>query len=393
MQAQGTRIRILAVLLVILPCTTICGSHADAVPKGSDFVLAGVTVTGTENLTAEELLRGLELKAGSPVTMQALRQACDHLSRLRLFYSEKCSVRVDSRNLWIDLKVEPVAGPPLIFENFVWTTRKELLTRLKRELPLFTPEVPEDTALTSDIIRVLDKVVTERGIQGHVEVDRFWAQRGGGGYVFAIVGVKTPVVACVVQGESAPTEQQVAQAVPGCVRDNFETPLLNWIAEEIVGSLYASRGYLRPVVGEPIVEFLGEHDGTFPVRVVFPISPGPQYRFQSVSFGGIAKPHSAELNRKWKLKQGDIYDTAYISDFEFKSILGQPWAQHNATSGDTIHPCESIDESTKTVSLTLTVTAPKKWEKVSPEEQRSCGGGMMFFSFVGENFVTVPTGR
>lgn len=393
MHVKGRHVQILAASLAIPLCLTGCGSLGVATSRQSEFVLAGATITGTNNLTAEDFLRGMDLTAGIPVTDQALRQACERVRQLRIFYSEKCGVRMDGRNLWIDLKVEPVLGPPLIFENFVWTTRKELLARLKRELPLFTPEVPEDTALNSGIIRVLNKVVAERGIQGQVKVDTFWAMRGGGGYVFAVAGLKAPVVACVVQGENAPSEQQVAQAVPGCVRENFETPLLNWIAEEIVGSLYTSRGYLHPVVEEPFVQFLGEHDGTFPVRVVFPISTGPQYRFQSVTFDGIAKSHSAELNRKWKLKQGDIYDTAYVSEFELKGIWDQPWAQHDATSGDAIHPCERIDESTKTVSLTLTVTVPREQETISPEKRRACGGGMMVFSFVGEKFVTAPTGQ
>jgi hypothetical protein len=322
-----------------------------------------------------------------------LQKACGRLDRLRLFYSENCGVRIDGRNLWIDVRVQPAAGPPLMFENFVWTTRKDLLARLKQELPLFTPEIPSDTALNPDIIRVLNEVVAERGIRGHAEIDKFWADKGGGGHVFMIVGIKAPVVACIVEGENAPSAEQVAEALPGCARDDFSMPLLNWIANDIVTALYNSRGYLQPVLAEPIVQFLGERDGEFPVRVVFPISPGPQYRFQSVSFGGIAKSHSAELLARWKLKPGDIYDTAYISDFEFHSILNQPWAQHSSTSSDTIDQCEHVDEANRFVSLTLTVRVPKNRETFSPEKQRACGGELMNFSFLGERFETASSGK
>jgi len=370
-----------------------CISLRTAAPEAPEFVLAGATISGSQNLSPDDLLRGLDLKAGSSVTRQTLQQDCGRLDRLRLFYSENCGVRIDGRNLWIDVRVLPAAGPPLMFENFVWTTRKDLLARLKQELPLFTPEIPTDSALNPDIIRVLNKVVAERGILGHVEVDKFWADKGGGGHVFTIVGVKAPVVACIVEGGDAPSAEQVANALPGCARDDFSMPLLNWIAESIVTDLYDSRGYLQPVLEEPIVQFLGERDGKFPVRVVFPISPGPQYRFHSVSFEGIAKSHSAELLAHWKLKPGDIYDTAYVSDFEFNSILSRPWAQHSSTSSDTVEPCELVDEVNRTVSLTLTVTVPKKQETFSPQKQRACGGGPMLFWFVGERFETAPSGK
>lgn len=327
------------------------------------------------------------------MTRQSLQQACDRLGKLRLFYSESCRVRADGRSLWIDLSVEPSSGPPLMFENFVWTTRKNLLARLKQEIPLFTPEIPSDSALNPDIIRVLNNVIAERGIQGHVEIDKFWEDKGGGGYVFEVVGIKAPVVECAVEGEDAPSPEQVAKALPGCARDDFSVPLLNWIANDIVTDLYNSRGYLRPTVEEPIIQFLGERDGKFPVRVTFPISPGPQYRFRSVSFDGIATADSAELLAQWKLEPGDIYDTAYISDFEFNRILNQPWAQHTSASSDTIDQCAHVDEVNRTVSLTLTVKAPKRQETYSREKQRSCGGGLILFSFVGERFEIAPLGR
>jgi hypothetical protein len=393
MYVRRQYVRIFAASFVFLSFLSGCSSFRTAAPEGHEFVLSGATVTGTQNLSPDDLLRGLDLRAGSSVTRQTLQQACDRLDQLRLFYSENCGVRVDGRNLWIDLKVQPAAGPPLMFENFVWTTRKNLLARLKQELPLFTPEIPSDTALNPDVIRVLDKVVAERGIQGHVEIDRFWADKGGGGHVFSIIGIKAPVVACVVGGEDAPSAEQVAKALPGCAREDFSMPLLNWISNDIVTALYSSRGYLHPVLEEPIVQFLGETNGQFPVRVVFPVSPGPQYRFRSVSFEGIARSHSAELLAEWKLRPGDIYDTAYISDFEFKNILNQPWAQHDATSGDTVYPCENVDESTKTVSLTLTVKVPKRQETFSPRRERACGGGLMNFSFVGERFETAPPSK
>jgi outer membrane protein assembly factor BamA len=138
---------------------------------------------------------------------------------------------------------------------------------------------------------------------------------------------------------------------------------------------------LRPVVGEPIVQFLYERDGIYPVRVILPIASGDLYAFGSVKFEALAKGHAASLIPKWKLRPGDPYDKAYVDGFILREILSAPWAQHSKKETDVVLPCAKIDEATKKVSLTVTVEAPKKAYSAGQQSDEECGEGMTVLTF------------
>jgi hypothetical protein len=171
--------------------------------EASDFTLAGAKISGTSDLTSVDLLRGLKLRTGERMDQTEAQDACRLLLDLTAFYSASCRPVVVDRQLWIDVSVKNSPGPPLIFDNFVWTTRTALIARLKKDVPLFTPDLPYESKLNSDVIRVLNQVLSERGIRGSVEHSRFWINRGMN--VFVVDGIQVPVVSCDIEGDNAPT--------------------------------------------------------------------------------------------------------------------------------------------------------------------------------------------
>jgi hypothetical protein len=337
--------------------------------RASSFTLSGVNLVGTKRLTADDVIRGLDLKLGEPTTQQNLLHACIHFQQLKLFHSSHCRYRVAGQRLFLTIFVEDKwGGMPVVFDNFVWTTREELLGRLKREIPLFMPELPESSRLTNDIIRVLEQVVAENGIKAHVRYDSsFWTLRGMN--VFFIEGILTPVTSLQVNGENPPSSEEFLKWSQFYTKENFSAARLTWVIQWIIRDFYRPRGYLRPIVGQPIVQNLGQKDDTYLVSVILPISSGALYTFDSVKFEGVAKKHAASLFAKWKLKPGDPYDQAYVDKFTFDEILDSPWARHSKTEADVARPCAAIDEANKKVFLTLTVEAPKKTYSVAKEGQ------------------------
>ena len=267
-----------------------------------------------------------------------------------------------------------------MFNNLVWMTREELLARLKQELPLFMPTLPESSGLINDIVRVLEQVVNEHGIKASVRYDdSFWTLRGMN--VFFIEGISTPVTALQIEGENQPAPDELLKWSQFYTKEDFSAARLTWVIRWVIRDLYKPRGYLRPVAGEPIVQFLGERDGTYPVRVILPISSGDVYTFDSVKFEGLAKEHAASLLPKWKLRPDDPYNTAYVDGFITKEILSAPWAQHSKTEADVALPCAKIDGATKKVSLTVTVEAPKKAYPSRQQSDEECSGGMTVLTF------------
>jgi hypothetical protein len=166
---MGRAVRIFVIgLLCFLP--TICSGT-------ETFVLSEVHLGGTDQLTVADVVRGLNLRLSEPTTRQNLVAACVYLRKLQLFRSTHCRPTIHGHNVILDINVEG-DGMRVVFDNFVWTTRAELLTRLKREIPLFKPRLPESCGLTNNILGVLQQVVDERGIKGSVRYDdRFWTIR------------------------------------------------------------------------------------------------------------------------------------------------------------------------------------------------------------------------
>ena len=360
------------VSLILLGSTL---SVSGATLATDSLTLSEVHLVGTKRLTTDDVVRGLELKLGEATTRREILHACDRFRQLKLFESSHCRYRVEGQSLSLTFLVEDKwGGTPVVFDNFVWTTKRELLARLKHELPLFMPELPLQCGLANDITRVLEQVVAEHGIKAPVRYDStYWTLRGMN--VFFIDGISTPVMSLQIQGENAPSPEEVLKWSEFYTKESFSAARLTWVINWVIRDLYAPRGYLRPVVGEPVIQPLAEKDGTYPVRVILPISSGARFTFDSVKFEGLAKARSASLLAKWNLKPGAPYDPAYVEKFTFDEILSASWGQRSKTESYVALPCAKIDEASKKVSLTISVEVPKKaYTYHAAKGDYQCGG-------------------
>lgn len=338
------------------------------------LVLSEIRLVGTDQLSSEDVARGLHLKIGGQTSRKELIRACDQFRQLKLFESSRCTFANYGNRISLTIYVKPV-GMLIVFDNFVWTTRPELIARLKREIPLFMPQLPRSSGITNDIIRVLQEVVKERGINAPVRYDdRFWTERGMN--VFYVEGISTPVTSLQIEGENAPSPEAVLAFSNFYIRENFSAAKLTRVTRWVIGDLYKTRGYLRAVAGEPVIQCLEEKDKAFPVRVILPIMSGDLYTFESVNFEGLAKAHAASLLSNWKLKRGEPYNESYVNDFVFKEILDAPWAVHSRTSTGVARPCARLDGATKKVLLTITVEVPRKTYTYTTPIDEECSGDM-----------------
>jgi outer membrane protein insertion porin family len=85
---------------------------------------------------------------------------------------------------------------------------------------------------------------------------------------------------------------------------------------------YQKQGYIDAVVQPKVLLDDGSQLTTYDVAVV----EGMQYRVSQVHFDGLTDPAVKQLVKKWRLKPGDIFDSAYASDF-VKKIA--PQTLHN----------------------------------------------------------------
>jgi len=336
------------------------------------LTFAGVKLVGTARLSPDDVARGLGLTVGQPTTRQNLVRACGHFNGLKLFDSSLCRYTTDRKEALLVIKVKDRSGTPVVFDNFFWMTRAQLLARLKQQIPLFMKELPIRCGLMNDICRALEGVALEHGIKSRVTYDaRWWTERGLN--VFYMEGILTPVDSLIIEGENAPTSEELQKWAQFYTKENFSAARLTWIIGFVIRDFYYTRGYLRPVVGRPTVQCLSERKGAFPVRVMVPISSGELYTLGSVSFAGLAKPEAASLYPAWKLKAGEPYDDSYTDRFVFEHILSAPWAQHSKTESDVAPYCAWVDEVSRKVILTISVETPKPYYRYA-KDAKPCGG-------------------
>jgi hypothetical protein len=330
-----------------------------AVATTDALVLTDVRLVGTDRLNSADVARGLHLKLGETTTRQNLVSACHRFQHLKLFRSSQCRYQEHDHTISMTIVLDDKwGGMPVVLDNFVWMIREAVVARLKQEIPLFMSDLPQSSTLNNEIIRVLQELVNERGIKAFVRYDdSFWTDRGMN--VFYIDGLSTPVAGLEIRGENAPTDEAFLKFSDFYEKENFSAARLTWIIWWVTRDLYKPRGYLRPVVHEPVVQLSGETEGLYPVRVILPISSGPVYTFNSVKFGGLAEKHSADLLPRWKLKLGDPYNDAYVQTF-INEILAEPWAMLTPTQSHLAVTCSELDDATKKVSLIITVEDPKK---------------------------------
>jgi hypothetical protein len=129
---------------------------------------------------------------------------------------------------------------------------------------------------------------------------------------------------------------------------------------------------MRPKVSAPETELIPSNDGSYPVRVIFKIDSGPQYKFDTITFTGMLAPHAEALKSQWRPKQGDTFDEAYVKNFGQNSILSQPWAATSDKSTDDLVICETTDPVRNTIVVGMSLEKPKKSETVKFVENVQC---------------------
>lgn len=373
-----------SILFFLLAATFAANASAQTQPAYNGLRLEGARITGTTEISADDLLRGLELHKGDVITLSAIRIACHRLEDLMIYKSIECSAVREDDSAWIVLKV-PVSSTKadledgIIFDNFVWMSRAEILQKIKKAIPLFTSHIQIKSPLNDEVLCVLNQSLVERGMKSQAVRDEFWVERDKN--VYKATGISVPVVSIEVKGENAP--RAIKQWSGAYDNKQFSMALLNWRLNEVIDNYYYPRGYLHPVVQEPEVISLGMKDGAFPVKIILRIDAGAQYTFKALRLEGRALVHESDLRRAWTLKPGSPYDVGYGRQFYF-SIQGSDWAQQGKTSSAG-SDCTRVDEKEHTVTLTLKIPE-SNMDRTLSSEAKPCTDLLVDYFFPG-NYV------
>src|SRR5271165_2021206 len=139
-------------------------------PPMASSKLIEVKVTGSHRFAAEEIAAASGLPVGAMVVEEDFRKAVRQLGETGAFSDISFTYSYSSVGTKLAFQVADADKfVPAHFADFVWFSDKELFGKIHERVPLFTGALPATGRLADQVSDVLQALLVENSIPGHVE--------------------------------------------------------------------------------------------------------------------------------------------------------------------------------------------------------------------------------
>ena len=324
--------------------------------------LIGVKVTGSKRFAEQDIVAATGLQLATPVNEDDFKRAARRLGDTGVFTDITYSYSYSSAGTKLEFHVvDADKFVPVRFEDFVWFSDAELLHRIKEHAPLFDGELPLSGRLPEEVSDVLQAMLVEKSIPGHVEYERVGKSDGP---VQAILYRVADVLIQIRDVEFVGAGEAELPALTAASKRVFEREysrtVLRSLIEKQLLPVYYSRGYLKASFGDPqpkVVKQPSASNDEGPrnltiVDVLFPVTPGQQYKLKSLQWSGNEAIPTDTLAKMVRLEPGQAANMVRLGDSlsEIQKLYG---SKGFVTASITPQP--SFDETAGSVAITLEV--------------------------------------
>lgn len=162
--------------------------------SGQSFIPRTIRFEGAPQYQQTDLLAASGLAPGKSVTQADLDAATQRLGDLGIF----SDITFATSGTALTFNMVPISGKqmrPVVLTNFVLCSREELLAAVKKQVPLFTGEVPIAGGMQEMVERALEEFLKQHGIQATVAFIR-----GPAGLDYSIATPPVRIASVNVQG-------------------------------------------------------------------------------------------------------------------------------------------------------------------------------------------------
>jgi outer membrane protein insertion porin family len=321
--------------------------------NGQTLRLTSIKVSGTHLLPSKEVAHASGLSIGQQVTLADLQRAANYLSSLDLFSYVNYRYETASDSIAVTFTVKEVDNfRPCQFDNFVWLSNDELLTRLKKDIPLFVGVAPPGSYLVQEIQRVLERLLVEQGVRARIA---YLAPGPHGAFanLFRVEGVSIPVVSVHFPGANQVPEKTLIEASQPIVSQDYSASFISGFAEQMVMPLYHAQGFLRARFGSPRIDYLGESEGNHRVQVAIPVQEGKRYRVGDINWTGNQVISADFLSKHIALRPNDVADIVQLAA-DLNKIREEEYGRRGYVSAQIKFDFVAHEES-QTADFTLAV--------------------------------------
>lgn len=261
--------------------------------------LIAIKATGSKRFAESEIAAATGLQLGTTVGDDDFKKAARRLGDLGAFSDIAYSYSYSSAGLKLEFHVTDTDKfVPAHFEDFVWFSDAEIMRRIKEHVPLFDGELPIFGRMPDEVSDVLQAMLVEGAIPGHVNYLRKGKPDGpleSIDYSVSDVSVRVRDIEFVGVGTAElPALEKAAQNFSG--RAYSRTQLDAFVQHQLL-PVFRERGYLQATCGEPqpkvvkepgtpaSAEEEGPRNQTI-VDVTFAVTPGQKYKLKGVEWSG-----------------------------------------------------------------------------------------------------------
>ena len=324
--------------------------------------LIAIKVTGSKRYDEKVIAAASGLQLGTPATDDDFKKAARRLGDTGMFTDIAYSFSYSSAGTKLEFHVTDAEHfVPVRFEDFVWFSDDDLLRRIKEQVPLFDGDLPLSGRMADAISDVLQAMLVERSIPGHVEYERTGKSDGP---VEAIVYRVSNVVVQIRDVEFNGAGEAELPALKAAARRVFDREysrtVLNALVEHQLLPVYHTRGYLKARFSDPqpkvVQQPSAQNDqgirNLTVVDVTYTVTPGAQYSLKGVEWSGNHEFTTEFLDKMVRAEPGKPANTVRISD-NLKDVQKLYGSRGYVTA--TIKANATFDDAAGTVVIHLDV--------------------------------------
>lgn len=306
------------------PASTQVQTSVGAQPvPAADAKLIEVKATGSQRFTEEEVAAATGLMVGTVVDDETFRRAARQLGETGAFDAISYTFSYSAAGTRLVFKVTDADKfVPAHFADFVWFSDKELLQKLHERAPLFNGELPASGRLPDQVSDILQAMLVENGIPGHVDYLRTSGKDGQLAEIDYSVSNVTIRIRNVEFTGAGPDEMELLEdAGKKLSGRDYSRSMLASFTQHAVLPIYHDRGYLKaacsaaqPKVIKAVVPEEGDQETITTVDVALQITPGIQYKLKGWSWSGNKNIPTSELQPLLHAKTGKPASTVQLED-------------------------------------------------------------------------------
>jgi len=358
---------LLIILLSYSPAAQTQRSTAKPPTQATTYKLIEVKVTGSKRFTSEEVAAASGLPVGTVAHEDDFKKAARQLGETGAFSTIAYTFAYSSAGTKLEFQVTDANKFVFArFTDFVWFTDEELLQKIHERIPLFKGELPANGRLPDQVSDVLQALLVENGIPGHVEYLRNNDLRNNDkngqleSIVYNVAGVSIRIHHAEFPGAGS-GELPLLQAAAAKLTDlEYSRDFMHNFIEHTLLPIFRERGYLKAscAAPQPKVVTVSTSDpndkSTKPtfVDLTFPVTTGLQYKLTRWDWSGNKTVSSNTLDPFLHLQAGQTANTVQL-DNDLRAVQELYGSRGNVLA--TIKADAELDNSAGTVAFHFVV--------------------------------------